>query len=476
MPFVPDPIQTPSNVPSGFIPDQPSSGFIPDAGSSLSFPEKDKGFLERTSVGGFGESIGTALAVPGARKLQEQTTEQSASMQNAILRQLQDPNVPRERKEVILRMVQNQSDDILGSVKEFQKSTKQVLGEAAGTLATAAIGAAAPGTVVGRVGMGIGVGALAGGGKAAREEASGKDILKSTAVGGAIGGAISGAFEGVGGLLKMARGTQFVKDKTTNVYNKELQPPTKELETQIKRGFETFGGKVRDVVDDSGKPVYVGTYKQLLQKSKDEVKNQGNILQSKLKDYNNISATRDEISGDIVQRLSDEYGTLTDLQVQTVKDLVRKMPQKMNPTQMLENKRLYDRLVSNTDWSKIAQNTDPQLSFATEVKYILRDNLRKAINEKTKDASIQAINNRMGIGMEVRDLAATQIARRAKEKITSSNVFTRVIGKIIDDVLFNPAMTTKTSQIIDKGITKASPVLAQTLQSGITGGIVGIQN
>ena len=172
-------------------------------------------------------------------------------------------------------------------------------------------------------------------------------------------------------------------------------------------------------------------------------------MKSQISKYNNITFSKNEVVGNIILDLKDEYGALTSNQLKTITSYIKKMPEIMTPEEALKAKRMYDGLIANTSWSKIVANADPQLSFATQVKYILRDNLRKAINEKTGNAAIQQINNRMSIAMEMRDLTATQMARRAKEKtISGSNPFGKIIGKIFDDIILNPAITTRTSQTL----------------------------
>ncbi|MBM2814865.1 MAG: hypothetical protein HW421_1627 [Ignavibacteria bacterium] len=115
-------------------------------------------------------------------------------------------------------------------------------------------------------------------------------------------------------------------------------------------------------------------------------------MKSQISKYNNITFSKNEVVGNIISDLKDEYGALTSNQLKTITSYIKKMPEMMTPEEALKAKRMYDGLIANTSWSKIVANADPQLSFATQVKYILRDNLRKAINEKTGDKGIQAIN------------------------------------------------------------------------------------
>ena len=151
---------------------------------------------------------------------------------------------------------------------------------------------------------------------------------------------------------------------------------------------------------------------------------------------------------------------------------VNKMPRQMSRVEMLKNKRLYDGLMSKTDWNKIMLG-DTQASFAGQVKYILRDNLKNAIQNSTDDAVVKGLNQRMGLGMEVRDLVARQLADRAKMKVKSQgiNPISRLISRIWDDVLFNPAFTTRGSQIT-KSLGEITPGLGtQAAEIGIIEGL-----
>jgi len=441
---------------SGVMPTVPS---VPTQEQMQKSPESGTGVVEKKpslleigarilspkSVEGFGETLGTAMATPLLKKQEEQETSENIALQNQIIKRLQDPNVSREQKERLAKLSQELGLSTIEQVDAIQKTKKDVAAEALGTLGTMAFGAKPSKNIITRLGFATAFGAGAGTKKGLEQDKEAIGVIKDTVKGGAFGLATGLLFEGIfAGIKKTA--PLFGK----NTYNKELQPDANELAASIKRNADTFGTKVRNVVDDRGKPVYVGGYKKMLEQAKKEVSSNGNKLNSLLKQADkadDLTISRDKIAGDIIKKLQDQYGKLTSNQLKTVKMFVNKMPNEMSRVDMLKNKRLYDSLMSKTDWNKIILG-DTQASFAGQVKFMLRDNLKKAIENSTDDAVVKGLNSRMGIGMEVRDLVAKQLANRTRMKVNASgiNPFSRLISRIWDDALFAPALTTRASQ------------------------------
>ena len=82
---------------------------------------------------------------------------------------------------------------------------------------------------------------------------------------------------------------------------------------------------------------------------------------------------------------------------------------------MIKSKRLYDSLIPDNFWLKAG---DANVAFNTQVKYLLRDNLRKTINSQTADSLVSKLNNELSIAMDMRHLTSEQIAQRMRWKIS----------------------------------------------------------
>lgn len=342
-------------------------------------------------------------------------------------------------------------NDIAPSAK---KSNEQLVGDLAQTASYLAIPLGAS-SVAGRIGMGTAIGALSGGGNAMSENKSPEMVLSDTIKGASIGAVISGAFEALGyGLRKMAS-SRAVLNKTANTYNKELQPKASEITQQIEKtpageAFKTIGSKIRDEVGSNGKPLYVGTYQTMNDTAKNTIKTKGDELLNLLKPYDStVKINRNEVAGDIITQLQDAMGTLKKSEIKVVENEVKRIAEKeINPTQALAYKRLYDSKIPDSFWTDTGDRTK---AIAVQARYILRDNLRKLINEKTGNEAIKALNQSMGLAMDVRHLTSAQIALRSLEKIGaggqgSISLFRAVYGTLIDDMLLNPAITTRISQ------------------------------
>jgi len=432
--------------------------------------EKIAKFLSPKSVEGLGATIGGALATKSkdvieAQKAQEQLDDMNVKLGEAIITGKQQGK-DTTRLERIYQENTGRVFNLSEIIPETEKTTKQIAGEAVGTLGTIALGAKPSASVAGRLGMAATFGAGAGLKSGLEKEMTAPEIAKKTAVGAGVGLATGLVFEGIGKLLRSA-GSKLGK----NVYNKELQPDTKQLTSEIKRNAQTFGEQVRNVVDDKGKPVYVGNYKTLLSKSQNEVKNNGQKLEKLLVNLdktNPIKISRNEATKGLVSSLQDEFGSLTKQQIETIKMEVKRLPQEMNRQDMLKAKRMVDDLISNADWDKIL--TDGQASYANQVKYIIRDNLRKLIEGSADDTVVKELNQRMSMGMEVRDLVAKQLAIRAKQKISATGgVFYKLFGKLVDDYILNPSITTRFSQAMKTAGSKTGQTVArQAARLGIT--------
>jgi hypothetical protein len=334
-------------------------------------------------------------------------------------------------------------------------------------------------TALGRIGVGAGIGAGYGAGSAIEQGKPIGEIAKQTATGAVIGGVVSGLFEAASALVREVSKTKFVQNKVGNTYNKELQPPKKELTKQIENNFKTFGQEVSNVVDDAGKPVYVGSYRDLMQKAKNELSVKGDNLNKFLESISKTGTTqttKKEIAGDIIKIMENNYGKLTPSQLKQISFEISRMPNKMDLTGVEKIKRLYDSLIPDSFWEKIG---DPAVSFPSLVKYTLRDNAKNIINQKAGQFSagiegkiIQQLNKEMGIAMDVKHLAASQLAQRASSKIGASQGgggYFYLIRKLIDDYIFNPQLTTRGAQFLKNMGTKVGQTpLRQATRLGIT--------
>jgi hypothetical protein len=80
-------------------------------------------------------TLGSAASAGYANKLQEQSTSQQMGIDDAVRRKMSDPNVSPEQKQKLLKTSQqNTPDQIIDSNPDFQKTGKQIAGEAFGTI------------------------------------------------------------------------------------------------------------------------------------------------------------------------------------------------------------------------------------------------------------------------------------------------------------------------------------------------------
>ena len=350
-------------------------------------------------------------------------------------------------------------------------NAKEIYGSALRTFGSiAAFGKPAP-TALGRIGVGTGIGTIIGTGQALEQGGNVKQVAKGGAIGAGVGFAVSGLVEAAGALIRGISQSKGVKKATGGIYTKELQPPKKDVINEIKYGFKSFGEQVADVVDDKGKPVYVGTYNTLLKNAKTEIATKTPQLEELISSAPKTTITRNEVSKNILQTMENKYGKLTSAQIKQINFEVSRMPEVMDLTELLNAKRMYDKLIPTNFWSKI---NDPAISFPSLVKYILRDNARQVINMKTNNPLIQQLNNEISVAIDVRDLVSTQIAQRELWKISGQGgVFYKLIGKFVDDILLNPAVTTRAAQTIRRaGIGVGEGLVSQLTKLGATKSLI----
>lgn len=407
--------------------------------------KKKGGFLSRwarrlapKSVERFAETLGTAAAIAtGTTRDINEAAVREAESRFRLAQQLRTAT-PEQATRIRTQLKQA---PVVGVAEEqieaIGKTGREVAGEALGVLGTAAIAAAPAISILGRLGFGATVGAGAGLKTGLEDkEADFEEVLKRTGIGAATGLAISGVFEGLGTILRRLANTRAASRIAGRRLNKELSPVKGELEKAIANDWKTFGETALDVVDDAGKPVYVGGYRTLLNKAKGELSTTGNKLMQRASQYDDVIGTRSEAAGDVVQNMIDDFGKLNKSQLKAIEAEVRRMPTKMNVTEMINWKRKYDSLIPDSFWVKEIQGNTP---VATRVKYYLRDNLRRLINEKTGDEVIKQLNQRLGIAMDMKKLSASSLASREIKK----GSFSTALWRLIDDTILNPAVTTR---------------------------------
>jgi len=419
----------------------------------------------KTGIFGFGQTIGTAMATGGIKQELENQSK-TDEMTNALA--IQISKMKKEGKDTSRAEQQYKmltGNDLFGEGvaqtgnydaskiygETVNKTNKQIIGEGLTTLGTATLGSGAA-TVGGRLAVGATTGGVYGAGSSLEQNKNGLDVVKDTLKGASIGLAISGAFESIGYALRKTANSRLIQSKTSNTYLKELQPKSSEVAAQIEKtpageAFKTIGTKIRDEVDDLGKPLYTGTYTTMLDKAKITIANKGNQLDNVLSQYDNIPIKRSEVSGTILDDLTDAMGNLSPSEKKVVeREISRITESSINPTKALKYKRLYDSKIPDSFWQDTGDRTK---SIAVQSRYILRDNLRKLINEKTGDPIVKKLNSSMGLAMDVRRLTASQIASRAKMKIGGAggvSPFRYIYSKLVDDFILNPAITTNVSQ------------------------------
>lgn len=191
-------------------------------------PKKPGGFFAGVAraVAPLGESIGTALAGRGAKKMEAETTKRGEELANVAISLIRNPKLSAEQKSRALRAMQISKDaGVIGQSGAFEETAAQTFGKALSTLGavTAGAGASAAAKLGLKGGAGLaartGAEALAGGttfglGGGLQEEKRGGELAKS-ALTGAVASAVFGvAGEGLGAAAKFL--SEKVPSRTIN--------------------------------------------------------------------------------------------------------------------------------------------------------------------------------------------------------------------------------------------------------------------
>lgn len=160
-------------------------------------------------VAPLGESVGAALAVPGAKKMQAETVKIQEGLTNSLMQILRNPNVTPENKQRALRAMQasGASSDVIGQSGAFEETAGQTVGKGLLTAGSLLAGQGAAGAsrlgLKGASGVAVRTGAEAalggatfglGGGLAAKQR--GPELQKSVLTSALISGAFNLAAEG----------------------------------------------------------------------------------------------------------------------------------------------------------------------------------------------------------------------------------------------------------------------------------------
>ncbi len=201
-----------------------------DEGFLKSTGRKVGSFLANSSVGEFGQTLGATADIIAPKaisntiaklgsflgygygkdsvmELQKQSDSQNMEIIDQALKRLRNPDATEEEKARLAKMVQELDPTFVDDIDNYQKSSKQVIGEAIGTLGTIMSAGQLPGTGVAPV---TATGVKAG--------------LMQGAKLGAISGAKAGGFLGVtSGLSKGLREDKNAKETMKNMASSGLQ-------------------------------------------------------------------------------------------------------------------------------------------------------------------------------------------------------------------------------------------------------------
>ncbi|MCR4307790.1 MAG: hypothetical protein NUV80_04455 [Candidatus Berkelbacteria bacterium] len=238
-------------------------------------PTKKGGVLK--SIAGFlgvknlGTGAAQVLATPGAVRTSENISSQNADSVQRLIKRIQgekDPNKKAAFRKILNRFIKETGDQPtatdLATDGEGYVSGRAVAGDAvqlATTLGTLGLGtgaattgkltAAAPTSVLQRIGLGAKAGAGFGAAEATENAQSAEEAVKDIATGTVTGAAVSGAVEGV------TTGAKKLLGKTAEeLYNRIIKTPIKQTaagreqigEGLMKRGVKgNFEGMIKEV-------------------------------------------------------------------------------------------------------------------------------------------------------------------------------------------------------------------------------------
>lgn len=376
------------------------------------------------SVTGFGETLGSMLSTGSIRNINVSNVKEA----DALWKAARASNLTKSRDaKYRLKLLAEQGMDTQNalddeSLSAMKKSNWRILGESLGTLGWLTAGGAPKGVLApfttsyaGRLGYAGLRGALTGAQSDFMKDKP-ENALLDAALSSALSIILQGGVEYALGKIAKPASTAYEAalkpDKSGNASILEQQA----LQTQkgVKNTLKLFGEKVRDTLDDDGNAVYQGTIGQLKDQGGSEiVKNSNKLTKLLTEKYSNKVIKAGDITDDVLETLIADYGDLTDSQLSVIRAEANRLQgfttsAQFDPMKATEAKRAFDNMIPDNFWK--GETPDPAKVFTTNVRYAFRDGLRRAVNNATQDPLVQELNNRIGLGMEVRRLASLHLA------------------------------------------------------------------
>jgi hypothetical protein len=322
----------------------------------------------------------------------------------------------------------------------------QAIGSGIRTLATAlpvgVAGGVATATRAGRLTLGAATGAGIGAGEALEERGGIGELLKGAATGAITGLVVSAGAEALGSIFRKIG--NIARDKPGTTLNRAVQPKRAELAKDIERNFKTFGQEAADILNDKGKPLYVGNLQTLKSKAEIDLSKTKPIVEKAMKDLGDtITATPEELATGLREKLVNNLGKLTKSQEKMLTEEINRMKgwvgEKLNAFDMLTARMKYDDLIYDNFWTKI---DDPTVALRAQIRYFLRDNLRRVMNEIAP--LVKESNRRMSIAMDMKKFVSNMLAGKQLQKVTGS--IAELISRTLEKTLLAPAVTTRATQ------------------------------
>ena len=456
--------------------------------------EEEKGYTGiGSSVVNFGKDIGqSAYLMFGGQKKIDKITQQYMDSGDKFLQLAQKQTDPEKKKKMLLQAQEmyDQVEGVSESITGKLRSNKQIIGDALGTLGWltavgtptflggalkaggmgAKLGAQkAVSSIAGRIVAGTATGAGIGAQQALKEDKSWGEVGKETAIGAGTGLALGAAMEGLAfGLRKLAQ-TKPVKNFIGNIYNRELQPQNQDLVKSLERHAETIGQKVANSTDEFGKPIYKGGYDTMAKQAEQQISKNESLLLEDLKKFNNAKIDRSLFSKDLMSKLEDTFGSLDNSQKAIVGNELKKLPQSMNPTELLKQRQIIDTKIPKGFWIE----PNPQKAFIGNVRYYLRGLMKNGIEQFAPTVAVKQLNQKIGLAIDVRDLSYLQEALRMKGK-PGGFFIGSMIGRLLDRTIFNPKIRTRVAQGVRQMGQGAGNILMRNIGTQI--GTKDIQN
>lgn len=175
-------------------------------------------------VEGFGKSIGTAIAAPGAQRTLDAASQTRNEINDSTVRLIKEAQQRGDTKTVqkLTQILQQsgqapQLEEVIGQLP----TGRQVAGQAIQTAGAALSGVAGSGSMAGRVAQGAALGATQGAGSALENN---KNVVTGALTGGTIGAAIPAGLEGSSRVAK-----KLLKGSAEAIYNSLVKTPSRQL-------------------------------------------------------------------------------------------------------------------------------------------------------------------------------------------------------------------------------------------------------